>query len=308
MRSFIASIRPDATPLLSSTLSKVLVAATLLVLPCSLVAQTAHFSGSVFTRGSGFGNPDGVAVDRSGNLFVADQLNSAVYELLAAGGYTTKITLSTQFTVPTGIAVDGNENVFVTDQGTARVYEMLAAGGYTTANQLGSGFINPNGVAVDASGNVFVADTNNHLVKEILAVNGSIPASNPTINTLAQTNGNFSSPASVAVDANGNVFVADSGNSLVKEIVAAGGYVTVNILGTGFSGDIGVALDDSGNLFVADSNHHVIKELLAAGGYTTESTLDGVFNYPADAAVDGRGNVFVSITWLARFTRSCWAG
>jgi sugar lactone lactonase YvrE len=294
MRSFIASIRPDATPLLSRTLSKVLVTASFLVLPCSLVAQTAQFSGSVFTRGSGFGNPVGVAVDSSGNLFVADEGTAKVYELLAAGGYTTLITLSTQFTIPTGIAVDGNENVFVTDQGTGRVYEMLAAGGYTTANQLGSGFSNPNGVAVDASGNVFVADTLNNLVKEILAVNGSIPSSNPTINTLGQANGNFNHPTSVAVDASGNVFVADSQNSLVKEIAAAGGYITVNILGTNFSYDNGVALDGSGNLYVVDSGHHVIKELLAVGGYTTENTLDGVFNYPANAAVDGSGNVYVA--------------
>jgi sugar lactone lactonase YvrE len=191
--------------------------------------------------------------------------------------------------------VDANENVFVTDQGTGRVYEMLAAGGYTTANQLGSGFSNPNGVAVDAKRERLRRRyVNSNLVKEILAVNGSIPSSNPTINTLGQANGNFNNPTSVAVDASGNVFVADSQHSLVKEIVAAGGYVTVNTLGTGFSGDNGVALDGSGNLFVADSNHHVIKELLAAGSYTTESTLDGVFNYPANAAVDGSGNVFVS--------------
>jgi sugar lactone lactonase YvrE len=294
MYSFIAFIRPDNTPFLSSRLSKVFVAASLLVLSCSLMAQTAHFSGSVFMRGSGFGNPDGVAVDRGGNLFVADEGTGKVYELLAAGGYTRLVTLSTQFTIPTGIAVDGNENVFVTDQGTGRVYELLAAGGYTTANQLGSGFSNPNGVAVDASGNVFVADTLNNLVKEILAVDGTIPSSNPTINTLGQANGNFDHPGSVAVDASGNVFVADTLHSLVKEIVAAGGYVTVNTLGTGFSYDNGVALDGSGNLFVVDSGHQVIKELLAAGSYTTESTLDGVFNYPANATADGSGNVYVA--------------
>src|SRR6202041_3211436 len=67
----------------------------------------------------------------------------------------------------------------------------------------------------DGNGNVFVADSGNSAVKEILAVNGSIPASNPTINTLGS---GFSEPSGVAVDGSGNVFVADSGNNAVKEI------------------------------------------------------------------------------------------
>ncbi len=70
---------------------------------------------------------------------------------------------------------------------------------------LGSGFSNPNRVVVDSNGNVFVADTLYNQIKEILAVNGSIPANNPTINTLA---GSYNHPTSVAVDSSGNVFVA----------------------------------------------------------------------------------------------------
>jgi streptogramin lyase len=60
----------------------------------------------------------------------------------------------------------------------------------------------------------------------------------------------------VAVDGSGNVFVADSGNNAVKEIVAAGGYITVNILGSGFSRPGGVAVDGGGNVFVADTFNH----------------------------------------------------
>ena len=118
-----------------------------------------------------FGQPTDVAVDSNGNLFVSD-INSAVYEVLAAGGYTTVIRLASGFTfgLPSGLAVDGNGNVFVSDVDNVAVYEILAAGGYTTVNQLASGFAfkSPLGVAVDTAGNVFVADGDFTNVFEIL--------------------------------------------------------------------------------------------------------------------------------------------
>ena len=122
---------------------------------------------TVNTLGSGFSGPDGVAVDGSGNVFVADTGNNAVKEILAAGGYTTVNTLGSGFNQPFGVAVDGNGNVFVADTINSAVKEILAAGGYTTVHTLGSGFSGPFGVAVDGSGNVFVADTNNNAVKKL---------------------------------------------------------------------------------------------------------------------------------------------
>src|SRR4051812_32516487 len=91
------------------------------LLPClaalapGLNAQTAHFTGTVTTLGSGFSLPFGVAVDGSGNVFVADSNNSAVKEIVAAGGYTTVNTLGSGFNTPFGVAVDGSGNVFVAD-------------------------------------------------------------------------------------------------------------------------------------------------------------------------------------------------
>jgi sugar lactone lactonase YvrE len=237
-----------------------------LVLPCvsalgefapSAEAQTAHFSGAVKTLGSGFSSPYGVAVDGSGNLFVADPANNAVKEILAAGGYTTVNTLGSGFSSPNGVAVDGSGNVFVGDSGNNAVKEILAAGGYTTVNTLGSGFSSPNGVAVDGSANVFVADQGNNAMKEILAASGYT-----TVNTLGS---GFSSPNGVAVDGSANVFVGDSGNNAVKEILAAGGYTTVNTLGSGFSSPDGVAVDGSGNVFVADTGNQAAKEIMTQG-------------------------------------------
>jgi hypothetical protein len=114
---------------------------------------------TVNTLGSGFNFPLGVAVDGSGNVFVADYGHNSVKELLAAGGYATMRSLGSGFMSPFGVSLDGNGNVFVTDASQNTVKEILAAGDYTTVNTLAnSGFSYPEGVAVDGSGNVYVAD------------------------------------------------------------------------------------------------------------------------------------------------------
>ena len=91
-----------------------------------------------------------------------------------------------------------------------------------------------------------------------------------------------------------NVYVADTFNNAVKEILAASGYTTVNTLGSGFYYPEGVAVDASGNVFVGDSNNNAVKEILAAGGYTTVNTLGSGFYGPFGVAVDASGNVFVA--------------
>ena len=108
------------------SVSSLILTLLLLALPVNAGAQTAHFSYAQSTLGSGFSNPFGVAVDGSGNVFVADNANSAVKEILAAGGYTTVNTLGSGFTYPRAVAVDGSGNVFVA-YGNA-VKEILAAG------------------------------------------------------------------------------------------------------------------------------------------------------------------------------------
>jgi sugar lactone lactonase YvrE len=254
-------------------------------------AQLNFLPGSQSTRGSGFKTPSGVAVDGSGNIFVADSDNNAVKEILAAGSYTAVKTLGSGFSIPKGVAVDASGNVFVADYANNAVKEILATGGFTTINTLGSGFNGPSGVAVDASGNVFVADYANNAVKEILATGGYT-----TIKTLGS---GFSNPYGVAVDGSGNVFVADHGNNAIKEILAAGGYTTVNSLvptGFGYSGPSGVAVDKKGNLFFSDMGSGTSRVILAVGGYTVIDTLGSGFNVPEGVAVDGVGNVFVADT------------
>jgi hypothetical protein len=113
----------------------------------------------------------------------------------------------------------------------------------------------------------------------------------------------FSVPAGVATDGAGDVFVADSGNGTVHEILAVGGSIpaspTIRTLGSGFSVPASVAVDGAGNVFVADSGNKAVYEMLAVSGSVPASptirTLgSGTFIEPVGLAVDGSGNLYVA--------------
>jgi sugar lactone lactonase YvrE len=112
----------------------------------------------------------------------------------------------------------------------------------------------------------------------------------------------FNTPGGVAVDAAGNVYVADYGNRLVQEIEAVGGSIpsgpTIRTLGSGFFTPLGVAVDGAGNIYVADLQSNLVYEIVAVGGSIPSSptirTLGSGFSFPRGVAVDGEGNVYVS--------------
>jgi streptogramin lyase len=248
--------------------------------------QVTFSPGTLSSIGSGFLHPWGVAVDASGNLFVADSNNNAVKEIVAAGGYTTVKTLGSGFSFVAGVAVDGSGNVFVSDSGNHAVREIVAAGGYTTIITLAGNFGEPAGLAVDGSGNVFVADYRNGGVFEILAAGG--------YTTVKTVGSGFSNQVGVAVDGSGNVFVSDNYYHALEEITPAAGYATVKTLSSAFTDTFGVAVDGSGNVYVVDAGDNAVNEILAAGGYTIVNTLGSGFGYPLGVAVDGSGNVFIA--------------
>jgi hypothetical protein len=227
----------------------------------------------------GLTNAEGLALDGSGNVFLADY-NGAVYELQASNGYALQ-SVGTGFNKAFGIAVDGIGNLFVADTGGGQVDEVFAASGYTTQTPIGTGVSKPSSVAVDGKGNVYVADLGLANVRQFTAASGYTAA--------AAVGSGFTAPAGIAVDGSGNVFVADKTLSKIFEVTAASGYATVASLGSGFSGPTGVTVDDIGDVFVADGN--AIKEILAQGGYTTVNTLATGYDGPG-LGLDRSGNLF----------------
>ena len=222
-----------------------------------------------------------MAVDGSGNVFVADYDHSAVKEILAAGGYASVNTVGSGFTYPTGVAVDGSGNVFVADWGntSSAVKEIVAGTGGATSGTVSSlSIVNTvhsgidllshlYGVAVDGSGDVFFTLQNGNVVEEIVAGTGSAASGTVSSDSTVKTVGSgFNRPSGLAVDGSGNVFVADSFNNAVKEILAVGGYSTVRSVGIGFISPYGVAVDGIGNVFVADYFNNAVKEILSGTG------------------------------------------
>jgi len=264
--------------------------------------QINFLPGTESTVG-GFNTPTSVAVDGSGNVYVADYGNNAVKEIMAINGNipaspTIRI-LGSGFNQPSGVALDVSGNVYVSDSGNSAVKEILAVNGGIPASPaivtLGSGFNTPYGVAVDSAGDVFVADSKNSALKEILAVNGSIPAS-PTIRTLESDTVAYY----VAVDGSGDVYVTGYDGPVV-ELLAVNGSIppspTGRIIASSLNFSTGLAVDGSGNVFVAN-NQNSVSEIHAVNGSIPSSptitTLSSAFDYPTGLGVDGEGNILVA--------------
>jgi hypothetical protein len=208
---------------------------------------TAGVYGAPITLASSFtfNSPYGVAVDGAGNVFVSDNGGQAMYEILAAGGYTTVNPLgnSTSNSNPKGIAVDGAANVYIAGSNN-NVYEVLAAGGYTTVNELGGGFLNPSGVAVDAVGNIFVADTNNNLLKEMPTGCASSTCATTLLSNIGYSTG-------LAIDGADDLYVA---NGALMEFLAGGSYATSFSLSPSISNAPAIAVASNGNVFFTNGN------------------------------------------------------
>jgi sugar lactone lactonase YvrE len=257
-------------------------------------AQTANYGGVVTTLETGLNVVQGVAVDASGNVYIAADYQSSIEELVAANGRIPAnpkiVKLGSGMSDARGVAVDKSGNVFVADLGDHTVKEILAVNGAIppdpTIRTLGSGFSAPHGISVDGSGNVYVIDSSQNTVTEILAVNGTIPTS-PTMVAIGS---GFRGGYGVAVDASANVYIADTGNSAVKEVEV---NTTLVSLGSGFSHPQSVAVDASGNVFVADTNNRAVKEI-AANDSSQVLTIGSGFSSPKGVAVDKFGTIYVA--------------
>ncbi len=233
---------------------------------------------------------------------------------------------------PEGVSIDGAGNLYIADTGNNRIQCVDAASGIVTtvaaSGQLGysgdsgpaiDALLNqPVAVLVDRHGNLYIADTGNHIVRFVSQSTGIITtiAGTPNITVFdpnqigdggPATQAELDSPAALALDAAGNLYIADAGDNRVREVSAVTGSITT-VAGTGvagYTGDnilatrselnnpTGIAVDAAGNLYIADSDNNLIRKVTALTGVIT--TVAGV---PGAAAVYNGDNILATLATL----------
>lgn len=272
----------------------------LVVTAFSLRAQdsVATLAGRALVSGSSngptatalFNDPAALVADAAGNLFIADSQNHVIRKIGTNGLVST---------------FAGQAGMLGSNDGSAQAR-----------------FDTPTGIAVARNGDFYVSDTGNHMVRRITSA-GVVSTIAGLAGQSGFTNGvrtaaRFNSPLGIAVAGEGTIFVADSGNHLIRAIAPDGSVTTLagraenwgSQDGVGdsarFNGPVGLALDAQGDLFVSDSNNHTIRKITRAGivttwagmagvdGFTNGDRLQARFSKPAELAFDKHGNLFVA--------------
>ena len=317
----------------------------------STFAGQAGVVGTTNGAGTGasalFNEPEGVTVDAAGNVYVADTGNAAIRMITPAGAVSTLagspgalgsidgVGSNALFYQPVGIAISASSNLYVADafyntlrqvspDGTVLTIAGLPG---TSGNIDGAGslarFSGPQGLAIDPFGTLYIADTVNSTIRRM---NGSSMVSTLAGSaSAASSNGMTTSarlyfPENLAADASNNVYVADTQNSVIRQISPAGavsilagmpgvfGSVDGAAANASFNGPQGVAVVGSGNVYVADTGNSTIRKISGgatstfAGSPGNPGNADGSgptvqFYEPQGVAVDGSGNVYVADTW-----------
>ncbi|MBI5234970.1 MAG: hypothetical protein HY886_01820 [Deltaproteobacteria bacterium] len=276
---FIALFALGACGDRSSTPLASLPAAALAMTNVTTFAGTALSFGSTDGTGSTarFYYPAGITTDGT-NIYVADTSNHIVRKIVISTGVVTFIA------------------------GTAGTY------GTTDGTGAGASFNTPYGVITDGT-NLYVADTSNHTIRKVVISTGVVTTFAGTAGTSGSANGTgiaatFNSPRGITTDGT-NLYVADTGNNSVRQIVISTAAVTT--LAAGFNSPSGITTYGT-NLYVADTNNHTIRQIVIstgtvttiAGTTGTAGSADGTgiaatFNTPQGITTDGT-NLYVADT------------
>jgi sugar lactone lactonase YvrE len=319
---------------------------------------TLFVAGNDPVTSTSLSSPWKAVVDPQGNLIISDRANNRIRKLATNGVWSTVAgtgvsgfsgdggpAVSAMLANPLGIDIDASGNIFIADSNNYRIRKVSTNGTITTvagadnaplgdggpATSAGLAF--PNGVAVDTNGNLFIADTQNNRIRKVdssghistVAGNG-VPGfsgdGGPAVSATLRV------PEDVAVDAAGNLFIADAFNMRIRKVTAAGFINTVaGSSREGFSGDGGpavsawldtpgsVAVDQAGDLFIADTNNNRIRKVTPDGIITTVAGnppfvgasggayggdggpgTSALLNNPEGVSTDSLGNVLIADT------------
>ncbi len=259
--------------------------------------------------GSGDGQlytPDSVAVDNSGNLFVAEYHNHRIQKFTTDGAFITKWgsqgSGNGQFSFPSGVAVDKSGYVFVTEQAGNRIQKFTPDGTFITkwgtyGTEDGQ-FRVPGYIAADSSGMLYVSDYHNNRIQKFTSDGTYITQ----WGGFGAGDGQLYGPMGIAVDSAGFVYVSDGNNNRIQKFTSNGAFVAKwGSEGTGegqFKSPDGIAVDNAGFVYVSDEVNHRIQKFTPDGQFMTkwgsEGTGEGQFRYPDGIAVDNAGFVYVS--------------
>jgi len=315
-----------------------------------------YFAGSSFYSYYSFGIcVNTVAADASGNVYVSDDCNSVVYKIGPGGNLTVVAGNGTlgysgdggaataaQLYMPQGVALDASGNLYIADGFNNVIREVNFSSGMIStvagngiAGYAGDGkaaiageLNHPSGIRVDASGNLFIADANNNAVRKVnisgiistVAGNGTPGYSG---DGAAATSAQLGEPADVALDASGNLYIADCYNNRIRKVNTSG--IISTIAGNGIQGyssvkkpdtlaiaaelnyPTGIAVDALANLFIADGNSNIIYKVTTSdngyirivAGNDTAGYRDGPdtvveLNYPNSITFDASGNLYIA--------------
>jgi len=205
----------------------------------------------------------------------------------STAGYGDGTGTAARFSAPQGIAADSSGNIYVADTGNNRIRKITPSGvvttlaGFSTADY-GDGtgtaarFSAPQGIAADSDGNIYVADTGNNRIRKITPSGVVTTLAGFSTADYADGTGTaarFSAPQGIAVDSDGNIYVADTGNNRIRKITQS--RVVTSLAGTStagygdgtgtaarFSAPQGIAADSSGNMYVADTDNNRIRKIV----------------------------------------------
>ncbi|WP_434626890.1 hypothetical protein [Chromobacterium sp. CV08] len=275
-------------------------------------------------------NPSGTVTADVANIAVSCSDRVATVTTLAGSGAAGSADgqgASASFNFPAGLGLDGSGNLIASDYGDGTIRKIDAGGNVTTYSSLtyvGTGAISqPFGVAVAADGSIYEGCGACNLIYKIIPTG----TNSATVTVLAGSGAtgsadgqgvgaSFNSPLGVAVDAGSNVYVADTGNNLIRKIDPSGNVVTLAGSGTpgsangqgtsaSFNSPAGIVIDSGGNLYVAEAGNGLIRKIDPSGNVVTfagsggPGSADGQgtsasFNAPTGLAIDGSGNIYVA--------------